>query len=173
MHTYAHCVLTFMVFRKREALAMKVSLFSVFPDLPYIIAYLSSWGTVGPSNREALQEGLATYFGSITHSLTLCVAVAVILLLTERKNYFPFIVAWFLHILVDFLTHVKDAYPIFWPLSDRRFPGFVSYWDPRYHGDTFSMFANWLVTICLCYILISKLRVIYRARHAAANVEAE
>jgi len=173
VQTYAHCVLTYMVFRKRENLALNVSLFSIFPDLPYIIAYLASWGAVGPSNREALQRGLATYFGSITHSLVICAAVGVILLLTERKNYIPFILAWFLHILVDFLTHVRDAYPIFWPLSDRCFPGFVSYWDPLYHGDIFSVLSNWFVTICLCYILISKLRVLYRARHATAHADGE
>jgi len=173
MQTYAHCVMTYMLFRRREALAVKASLFSVFPDLPYIIAYLSSWGSVGPSNREPLQKGLATCFGSITHSLTLCIAVGAIVFLAKRRSCLPFMVAWSLHILVDFLTHVEDAYPIFWPLSDRRFPGLVSYWDPRYHGDTFSMLSNWFVTFCAFYIVMSRLRLVYRARHAAANLEVE
>ncbi len=171
MQTYAHCVLTYMVFRRREPLAVKVALFSVFPDLPYIIAFLASWGSVGPTNRETLQRGIVSVFGNATHSLTLCLVVGAIVLLARPNNVLPFVLAWLLHIVVDILTHVQDATPIFWPLSDRRFPGLISYWDPLYHGGIVSLLSKWCVMICLAYITVSKLREAYKSRHAVASVE--
>lgn len=41
------------------------------------------------------------------------------------------------HALVDMLTHVSDAYPVLWPLSDARFPAAVSYYEPQYNGRAF------------------------------------
>ncbi len=44
------------------------------------------------------------------------------------------------HGLGDFLLHVNDGHAHFWPLSGWRFSSPVSYWDPRYYGQYFSIF---------------------------------
>jgi hypothetical protein len=44
------------------------------------------------------------------------------------------------HIAGDFPVHVKDAHRHFWPLSDWKFVSPVSYWNPEFHGNIFSIF---------------------------------
>ncbi len=50
-----------------------------------------------------------------------------------------FSVGYFLHITADFFTHADDAYAQFWPFSDWRFYSPVSYWQPQYYGQIFSV----------------------------------
>jgi hypothetical protein len=46
---------------------------------------------------------------------------------------------WLAHVLVDYATHARDAWPPLWPLSRRRFASPVSYWEPERHARAFSV----------------------------------
>jgi hypothetical protein len=41
---------------------------------------------------------------------------------------------WAGHLAVDYATHHDDAWPPFWPVSDRRFRSPLSYWQPEYRA---------------------------------------
>lgn len=69
-----------------------------------------------------------------------------------------FVAGWGSHIVIDMLTHRSDGYPIFWPLSDYRFPTPVSYWEPAYHGRVFSFVSDGVVVILLVRLAARPLR---------------
>ncbi|SOE14365.1 hypothetical protein SAMN05877838_0989 [Hoeflea halophila] len=50
-----------------------------------------------------------------------------------------FALAAITHLLADLPLHVDDGHAHFVPLSGWRFVSPVSYWDPRHHGDIFSL----------------------------------
>ena len=66
-----------------------------------------------------------------------------------------FIWGWFSHIMTDFLTHVTDATPIFYPASDLIIRGPISYWDPNYVGQEFNIINNTLMVIAILYLLFT------------------
>lgn len=43
---------------------------------------------------------------------------------------------WAGHLAVDLVTHHSDAWPMLWPLSHRRWPSPVSYWESDRHAGT-------------------------------------
>lgn len=59
------------------------------------------------------------------------------------------------HIAGDIFLHVDDAHAHFWPLSNWRFSSPVSYWDPRYYGQYFSIFEI-VLGLSLCTILFRR-----------------
>ena len=59
------------------------------------------------------------------------------------------------HIAGDLFLHVNDAHAHFWPLSDWRFSSPVSYWDPRYYGQYFSIIEI-VLGLSLCTILFRR-----------------
>ena len=70
---------------------------------------------------------------------------------------FWFLVACLLHSAIDILTHVDDGPLLFFPLEwTIRFRSFVSYWDPRYHGQAFHRFELGLDLGLLLYLLRSR-----------------
>jgi hypothetical protein len=66
-----------------------------------------------------------------------------------------FAVSALTHVAGDFFLHVNDAHAHFWPLSDWRFSSAVSYWDPRYYGQYFSVFEI-VLGLSLCAILFRR-----------------
>ncbi len=66
-----------------------------------------------------------------------------------------FALAALTHAAADFFLHVHDAHAHFWPLSDWRFASPVSYWDPRYYGQYFSVFEIFL-GLGLCFMLFHR-----------------
>jgi len=50
-----------------------------------------------------------------------------------------FFAGYFLHILVDFVTHADDAHIQFWPFSSWRFNSPISYYQPQYYGRIVSV----------------------------------
>lgn len=51
-----------------------------------------------------------------------------------------FALAALTHLAGDFPVHVADAHAHLWPLSDWRFFSPVSYWNPEFYGNWFSLF---------------------------------
>jgi len=65
---------------------------------------------------------------------------------------------WGSHVVLDMLTHRSDGYPIFWPLSDYRFPTPVSWWEPVYHGRAFSLVSDGAILILLARLPALRVR---------------
>lgn len=65
---------------------------------------------------------------------------------------------WLGHVIIDLLTHVDDAVPMFYPVSSYTFRSPVSYWDNDHYADAFSLLNTTLITLSLLYLLIEKIR---------------
>ena len=72
------------------------------------------------------------------------------------------------HVAIDILTHRSDGYPIFWPLSDYRFPTPVSYWEPAYHGRAFSLVCDSAILVLLIQLATLRVRRYRGARMSRA-----
>lgn len=109
---------------------------AVAPDLPAIcaVAVLRARGrsTEGLLDAAYHGPGLAPVHMAV-HSL-LAPTAAVLVGRAPRA----FAAGWLGHLLVDYATHARDAWPPAWPLSRRRFPSPVSYWEPDRHARAFS-----------------------------------
>jgi hypothetical protein len=64
-----------------------------------------------------------------------------------------FLWGWLGHTVTDLLTHVTDATPLFWPVSDIVVRGPVSYWNPDYYGREFSIVNNILTLLAIIYLI--------------------
>ncbi|MBF0706662.1 hypothetical protein IQ283_08565 (plasmid) [Alkalihalobacillus hwajinpoensis] len=60
---------------------------------------------------------------------------------------------WVGHIITDLLTHVTDATPIFYPISDFVIKGPVSYWNPNYYGKEFQTINTILIIVATVYMV--------------------
>lgn len=70
----------------------------------------------------------------------------------------PLAYGWLGHIVLDLLTHVEDAVPMFYPVSSYTFRGPVSYWDDDYHAAAFSLVNTTLIALSLLYMLVKKVK---------------
>jgi hypothetical protein len=75
-----------------------------------------------------------------------------------------FLWGWLGHILIDLLTHVRDATPLLWPASDIVIPGPLSYWDPQYNGAEFSAINSLFTGIAIVYLLYKAWSKRYKRR---------
>lgn len=109
---------------------------AVAPDLPVIcaVAVLRARGrpTEGLLDAAYHGPGLAPLHMAV-HSLLAPTAAALV-----GRAPRAFAAGWLGHLLVDYATHARDAWPPAWPLSRRRFPSPVSYWEPDRHARAFS-----------------------------------
>lgn len=63
------------------------------------------------------------------------------------------------HLVGDFFVHVEDAHSHFWPFHLWRFRSAISYWDPAYYGDWFSLVET-LLGIGLAVVLFRRFRAL-------------
>lgn len=72
---------------------------------------------------------------------------------TRSRWLFWFLQACLLHTSVDIFTHVDDGPLIFFPFDwQMRFQSAVSYWDDRYHAQTFQVFEQSSNLLFLLYL---------------------
>jgi hypothetical protein len=81
----------------------------------------------------------------------------------KSKQHFLFILfaSMLLHTFGDLPFHHDDAHRHFFPFTDWRFSSPVSYWNPNYHGNWFSIIEGLsvLATSIFLYFHYPKLRV--------------
>ena len=77
---------------------------------------------------------------------------------------------WAGHAVADFLTHVDDTRPLFWPLLDRRWSSPVSYYNPLYYGREFMLVEHVSMLAIMAGLLVRRLRGRERGHK---NLEAE
>lgn len=170
MQTYAHYFWTYVIFRKKRW-GHEVAGFSMFPDMPYFMAYLATWGKIGAEGRESFREGILFLVANATHSATLLGIASLVFILLKKKTLYPLLIGWLVHQLGDHLLHVNDAYAMFWPLSAKRFPGFISYWEPAHYGREFFLINHMAMLIIFTVLVVFRLRNSYRLRKLNAGMD--
>ncbi len=160
MDTGTHIVANLLVQSRRSKprLFVAVALGAMIPDLPIIIFYAWESLIVGYSEHVIWTQRYFLpgwqNFIDVFNSLPL---IAVLLLIAKamRMKWLPVIlIGMVLHILLDIPFHHDDAHRHFYPLSDWKFVSPISYWDPRYHGDTMAVIQIATVTVGLVWLWI-------------------
>lgn len=149
METYSHAFYTWALakhgVKAGRAAGIAGAVGASFPDLP---AFAATVYYVGPAfvkdgwaaMDETMLENIyfSGPFGATGSALHSAVPVAALLALyfllkfgtrDRRSILLWFLIGWFGHTLADFLTHVDDVRPLFWPLSDWTWSSPVSYYD--------------------------------------------
>ena len=148
---------------------------AAFPDLPSFagIAYYVGTAYLTEGWASMHSEGLLEkiYFtgpfggtGSALHSI---VPVAILLGIygALRGGRFDgrgillwFLIGWLGHTLTDFLTHVDDTRPLFWPVSGWEWSSPVSYYNSAYYGQEFFIVSHGLMFLIIVGLLVKRLR---------------
>ena len=173
METYAHSFFTWALAKhgvkagRPAGIAGAVG--AALPDLPSFAAAAYYWNQRNSVGREELLD--AIYFsgpfggtGSALHSL---VPVAGLLAvygalrlgrIDRRRIILWFLIGWAGHAVADFLTHVNDTRPLFWPVSGWEWSSPVSYYDSRYYGIPFTITEHALIVVTVIGLLLRRRR---------------
>jgi len=112
--------------------------FGVLPDLfsfgiYYILNLLFNYKNLkhGKPELHELPDYIFTLY-DVTHSLVIALFFVCIVYFLIDRNFAFAMLAWPLHILVDFPFHTIDYFPtpIFWPIIDFKFDGIP--WSNKY-----------------------------------------
>jgi membrane-bound metal-dependent hydrolase YbcI (DUF457 family) len=105
-------------------------------------------------------------FGGTGSALHSAVPVAVLLVLywvawlkrvDRRRILLWFLIGWIGHTFADFLTHVDDTRPLFWPISDWQWSSPISYYNSNYYGRQFFFISHALIVLTMAGLLIRRL----------------
>ncbi|WP_181186109.1 metal-dependent hydrolase [Alkalicoccus urumqiensis] len=180
MNTVHHAAWTYIAGKisipERKAGVRWATAGAVMPDVSYVVLFFGMGverGTLhagmllsadAPSRWELhelvhaiFEHPLGILLRNSAHSLVFWAGAALLFWLLTRtllSNAMLFVWGWLGHILLDALTHVTDATPLFYPFSEWTFPAFVSYWDPAYYGPLFSLVSNLLLLACGTFLVL-------------------
>ncbi len=179
METYSHSFFTWALakhgVKAGRAAGIAGAVGAAFPDLPsfagtaYYVGIRYLWEGWSSMDSEEVLD--AIYFtgpfgatGSALHSV---VPVAVLLVAyrvlklggrDRRRILLWFLLGWFGHTIADFLTHVDDTRPLFWPISDWEWSSPVSYYNSLYYGREFFAISHALMLLTILALLVRRLR---------------
>lgn len=126
MLSTSHAALARAVTDRRD-----VVLGAVLPDLPAFVTGAVMLALRRP--RADLAE--AIYHRSPSREAQLAGHALPMLAVLALSRRAPGVSAgWLSHLAVDLLTHHDDAWPLLWPLSERRWRSPVSYWQTDHHA---------------------------------------
>ena len=74
----------------------------------------------------------------------------------RRSILLWFLLGWFGHTIADFLTHVDDTRPLFWPISNWEWSSPVSYYDSAHYGTEFQIVNNSLMLFLILLLLVRR-----------------
>ncbi len=157
MNTPDHAFWTFALFHRKDWWT-KAVVASMLPDVPFFISSVYFFLMYGMSMDvwvQAFESSWVKPFGFFSHSLVVAIPGLAIAFSLGKSKLYPYFYGWLVHIFTDIFTHVSDAQPVLWPLSDRRFPGLVSYWEPSYHGHEFTIVNLALQSLLAVYFFLA------------------
>ncbi|MCP3031402.1 metal-dependent hydrolase [Halobacillus sp. A1] len=173
MNTLHHGYWTFFAARKSPYVAWFI-MGSIFPDVVYYVMFLylvieraHIFGSTDFSEylymvvHELFEHPVVSVLRQTGHSLFIWALIfAALILIKGRKltKWTAFMYGWLGHVILDLLTHVEDAVPTFYPVSDYTFRSGVSYWDDAHYGGVFSLVNIFLIIISLLYLWVGKRR---------------
>jgi hypothetical protein len=161
---YAHAFWAWYPFRRRPWVGPLV-VGALLPDLPYCVFFVAAAVERGPRAVVDLALWRSLWGHPVVVALHSFVpwGIAMLLVISIRAGrrspaLAAFVAGWGSHVVIDMLTHRSDGYPIFWPLSDYRFPTPVSWWEPAYHGRAFSLACDGAIAVLLIRLTALRLR---------------
>ncbi|MDQ4127444.1 MAG: metal-dependent hydrolase [Actinomycetota bacterium] len=179
METYSHAFFTWALAKHgvkagRDA-GIAGAVGSALPDLPSFAATAYYVGPAylrdGWSSMDSEELLDAIYFtgpfgttGSILHSAVPPVVLLVLYWLLElgrsdrRRIVLWFLLGWLGHTVADFLTHVDDVRPLFWPITDWTWSSPVSYYNSAYYGREFFAVSHALIFLIMAALLVRRIR---------------
>ncbi|MGI8866635.1 MAG: metal-dependent hydrolase, partial [Rubrobacteraceae bacterium] len=83
----------------------------------------------------------------------------------RRSILLWFLLGWFGHTIADFLTHVDDTRPLFWPLSNWEWSSPVSYYNSAYYWTEFQLVNNSLMLFLIVLLLALRIRRRFKAKN--------
>ncbi len=179
METYSHAFFTWALakhgVKAGRAAGIAGLVGASLPDLPSFVATAYYVGPAylrdGWSSMDSEELLDAIYFtgpfgttGSILHSVVPPVALLLLYWLLElgrrdrRRILLWFLLGWFGHTVADFLTHVDDMRPLFWPISDWTWSSPVSYYNSAYYGREFFAVSHALIFLIMAGLLVRRIR---------------
>lgn len=173
METYSHAFFTWALAKHGveagRAAGVAAATGAVFPDLPsyvgtaYHVGMSFVWEGWEAMHSEALLD--AIYFtgpfgatGSALHSVIPVVLLLIVYRVLglgrrdTRRILLWFLLGWFGHTVADFLTHVDDTRPFFWPIADWEWSSPVSYYNPLYYGEEFFAISHGLMLLIILWL---------------------
>ena len=179
MDTYAHAFFTWAAakhgLKSGRAAAISGAVGSLLPDIPAFlgVAYFTGMGYFREGWDAIPSEEIlnAIYFtgpfggtGSALHSLAFPAALLSLYLLLRlrridrRRILLWFLIGWAGHTVADFLTHVNDSRPLFWPISGWEWSSPVSYYDSDYYGREFFLVEHGLIVATIALLAVKRIR---------------
>ncbi|KGX92768.1 hypothetical protein N781_14530 [Pontibacillus halophilus JSM 076056 = DSM 19796] len=181
MNTPDHAFWTYVASRKHKGKIKYFIIGSLVPDVIYYVVFLYLLVSTDIFSVEAIQSNgfgrvmlelahalfampIVTVLRQTFHSLFVWGVIFVGVLLWrgwKLTAWTALLYGWLGHIIIDLFTHVTDAIPLFYPVSDWVFRSVVSYWDPNYGGDWFTLLnliAMGGTTLYLVYKRVSRKR---------------
>ncbi|WP_281658473.1 metal-dependent hydrolase [Halobacillus sp. Cin3] len=175
MNTLHHGYWTFFATRKKKYTGWFV-FGSILPDIVYYVMFLylsvsrRAWEVADDENPmrslfhlvyDLFEHPVVFILRQAGHSVFVWAVVFVVLLVWKGRKlnaWTALAYGWLGHIVLDLLTHVEDAVPMFYPVSSYTFRGPVSYWDDDYHAAAFSLVNTTLIVLSLIYMFVKKVK---------------
>ncbi|WP_226580540.1 metal-dependent hydrolase [Halobacillus litoralis] len=175
MNTLHHGYWTYFVTRKKGYTGWFI-FGSILPDIVYYVMFLyliirrKAWQVIDDPDpmrslfglvHDLFEHPVVFVLRQAGHSVFVWAIVFIIILVWKGRKLSKWTAAayaWLGHIVIDLLTHVNDAVPMFYPISSYTFRGPVSYWDDDYHAAAFSMVNTTLILLTLIYLIVQKFR---------------
>lgn len=175
MNTLHHAFWSYFFFRKKQRKTVKsIVIGGIAPDIIYYVMFLYFIAEYGIQKGLGSEKAFSFHFivhglfdhpvvdvlRKLGHSIVIwLIAFIILMILHKGFKLTPlsgFVWGWFLHVFVDFFTHVSDAVPIFYPISDKVIPGIVSYWHPDYYGYEFGISHSIVLVSTIIYLVIER-----------------
>jgi hypothetical protein len=175
VNTIHHGFWTYFIFRKQKRLVKYFVIGSILPDIIYYVMfiYLSITSGVLFSMHsisefpipffhlvhEMFANSIVVVLRQAGHSLfvwAVLFSIAFIISKWRLTKWKAFLYGWLGHVIVDSLTHVNDAVPIFYPVSNFVLRGPVSYWDPQFYGHEFNIVHTVFLVGAIVYLIYER-----------------
>lgn len=154
MDTVSHGLWAFVLLHRHSSV-LKFVVGSIFVDLPFLIVGLALIAQNGAIPNKlpllVLEAGFLSLVGYALHSVVIW-GIVLIVFYFLFKQWIFFVLGWGFHIVLDVLTHVNDASPLFWPLSNATSRSFISYWETDYFSLPFNIFQIISLAIFFTYL---------------------
>lgn len=166
MNTPAHAIINLFLLGRQEAGKKTVPILigAVLPDIAIFALYF--WHLIIGTPESAIwsveyyKPGWQAFIDCF-NSIPLLLLGMVVCWKTKQSFLFILFASMLLHTFGDLPLHHDDAHRHFFPFSDWRFSSPVSYWNPDYYGNWFSIIEGLsvFVTSIFLYCHYPKLRV--------------
>ena len=152
MNTPAHLMLNLGLLGRGQSTSQQLAVLTgaLLPDLPMFVFYF--WEKIWRGLPESVIW--EQYFDpqwqmvfDLFHSFPVAILGGALSLWLKWKALSMFWASMVLHSLGDIFVHREDAHRHFYPVSNWQFVSPVSYWDPHFHGDVFSLVEILMVGI--------------------------